>query len=301
MGNRIRKDIVLSMSQVYRKEKWFVWLGGVGIGLAIMALAVIYVRGAQVAPEGNMADVFSFSAAVGIFLLSLAVVYTQTEFNTKSKQRIRFSIIGIILYFYAIEFVQHYRGINPRFTSEGSILDMVLGGIFGMTSLLLIVLLMIISIHFWKMRQKTNDSLLKLSIRYALFSILLANSAGLAMVALQGRYLGDSGNFIVLHGAGFHALQSLLIIAWLLERSTGERNFIEKLLKTGCIAWTSAIMTVAIQTGLGRTIFELSPLPILAMICVSVWFVVLCIAIVMYAKSIKRNKEASGNWFKVSI
>ena len=38
------------------------------------------------------------------------------------------------------------------------------------------------------------------------------------MILLQDRLTGEGGNIIVLHGVGFHALQTLILPAWLLER-----------------------------------------------------------------------------------
>lgn len=38
------------------------------------------------------------------------------------------------------------------------------------------------------------------------------------MILLQDRFTGDMGNIIVLHGIGFHALQTLIFPGWLLEK-----------------------------------------------------------------------------------
>ena len=68
------------------------------------------------------------------------------------------------------------------------------------------------------MKKPYQRPLLIMGIRYAFLSVLAANIAGIWMIFLQDRLTGEGGNIIVLHGAGFHALQILILPAWLLER-----------------------------------------------------------------------------------
>lgn len=108
-------------------------------------------------------------------------------------------------------------------------------------------------------------------IRYALLSVFIANLAGLIMMSLQSRFIGAGGNYIVLHGMGLHSLQTLLLPAWLLEHSNLRPGKQRMLLHAGCIAWLIAIMFIAVQTSLGRSMFEVSLFSILALLCLLVW------------------------------
>ena len=68
------------------------------------------------------------------------------------------------------------------------------------------------------------------------------------MIVLQGRYTGDAGNLIVLHGLGFHALQALPLLGWLLERASTDGKIARRWIHVGSIAWTMSILLIVIQT-----------------------------------------------------
>lgn len=127
-------------------------------------------------------------------------------------------LIIATLYGYAIETVQNFRGFDPRFSREGVAIDIIGEALFGLVSIIFAVLALLLTIQFFRIKYPFERPLLVLGIRYAFISILVANIAGIWMILLQDRFTGDVENIIVLHGIGFHALQTLVFLGWLLEK-----------------------------------------------------------------------------------
>lgn len=257
--------------KLFEGERLLVFTGIIGFVLAAGIAIYIFFQGPIILPEGNMEDALSFNAAIGIFVLSIAAILPIAGLGTRKRKVIRWIFFVASLYAYTIETVQHFRGLNPRFSREGSIVDMIGGILFGVDSLLLVTLTFLLTIQFFRIKFPNERPLLILGIRYALLSVLVANIAGIWMILLQDRYTGDSGNLIVVHGLGFHALQSLILPGWLLEKAkVNERNK-KLLIHYGSIAWMLSIILIGIQTALGRTVFELTSLPVLACILLFIW------------------------------
>lgn len=150
-------------------------------------------------------------------------------------------------------------------------MDTLGGALFGVVSLSFVIGGILLAVQFLKMKAPLSRPVLINGIRYALLAVFIANLAGLIMMSLQGRFIGAGGNYIVLHGIGLHSLQTLLLPAWLLEHSSLGSGKQRLLLHTGCIAWLIAILVIAVQTSLGRSMFEISLFPILALLCLLVW------------------------------
>ena len=123
-----------------------------------------------------------------------------------------------------------------------------------------------------------------MGIRYAFLSILLSNIAGIWMILLQDRFTGEAGNFIVLHGMGFHALQTLILTGWLLEKTQVNNRDKKWLIHYGSVAWMLSVILIGVQTALGHSVFELTPYPILASILLLVWLGTAVAAFVLYIK-----------------
>ncbi|RBW67464.1 hypothetical protein DS031_21900, partial [Bacillus taeanensis] len=88
----------------------------------------------------------------------------------------------------------------------------------------------------------------------------------------------------VLHGIGFHALQTLILPAWFLEKTPVQNRFKKRLLHSGSIAWMFMILLIGIQTGLSRPVFELTILPILGSCLLFVWLGTVIITLVLFIK-----------------
>ncbi|WP_062049041.1 hypothetical protein [Bacillus sp. JCM 19034] len=277
--------------KLFEGERALITTGCIGFILSIIIAIYIYFQGAIVLPEGNMENAFSFNAAIGIFILSIAAIMPLAKFNNRTRKMIRWLLISGTIYSYAIETIQNFRGINPRFSQAGSLVDGIAGIVFGIVSLSLVVLIIILTIQFFRLRPPHERPLLMLGIRYAFVSAIMANAAGLWMIILQSRFTGDAGNIIVLHGIGFHALQTLILPALLIETAPVHDQFKRRLLHVGSIAWTIMILLIGIQTGLGRDVFELSLLPILGSVFLIVWVVTAFIAFTLFLKGLPTKQD----------
>lgn len=259
------------------------------IGFVFSAAIAIYIlfQGAIILPEGNMKDAFSFNAAIGIFVLSIAAILPFAGLKDRNRKMMRWLFIIAALYAYAIETVRNFRGLNPRFSREGSVFDIIAGILFGVDSLLLVILALLLTIQFFRINAPFERPLLIMGIRYALLSVLVANFAGVWMILLQDRLTGDAGNLIVLHGIGFHALQTLLVPEWFLERARVNEKIKKTLIHYGSITWMLSIILIGIQTALGRTVFELTALPIVAGILLLIWLGTAIVACLLFIKSMR--------------
>jgi hypothetical protein len=134
-------------------------------------------------------------------------------FSSQKRRFFRWSYILFSLYSYGIETIQHFRGINPRFSKQGHLLDSIFGGIFGFVAVAMIVYYIVLAWQFFRPSSMNQRPLLILSIRYGMISTMMAFAAGLWMIAIQNRFTGIHGNIIWLHGLGFHGLQTVPLIA----------------------------------------------------------------------------------------
>ncbi|MEK3874826.1 hypothetical protein [Paenibacillus sp. FSL M7-0420] len=264
-------ELMASAVSIFKREKALVILGLLGFIIAGSAAFYMFFQGAVVQPEGNIKNVFSFAAALGIFLFSIAAILPFAGFTVRMRKVVRRLNIAAASYSYAIETLQNFRGFNPRFSKAGGLVDTLGGALFGVISLSFVVSGILLIIQFLRMKAPLPRPVLITGIRYALLSVFIANLAGLIMMSLQSRFIGAGGNYIVLHGMGLHSLQTLLLPAWLLEHSNLRPGKQRMLLHAGCIAWLIAIMFIAVQTSLGRSMFEVSLFSILALLCLLVW------------------------------
>ena len=267
----IFNELMTSTVSIFKSEKALVVLGLLGFVIAGYAAVFIFFHGAVVLPEGNIKSVFSFAAALGIFLFSIAAILPFAGFTVRMRKVVRRLNIAAASYSYVIETLQNFRGFNPRFSKAGGLVDTLGGALFGVLSLAFVISGILLAVQFLKMKAPLSRPVLINGIRYALVSVFIANLAGLIMMSLQGRFTGAGGNYIVLHGIGFHSLQTLLLPAWLLEHSNLRPGKQRQLLHTSSIAWLIAILFIAVQTSLGRSMFEVSLFPILAVLSLLVW------------------------------
>jgi hypothetical protein len=258
--------------KLFEGERALVFTGLFGFILSAGIAVYMFFQGAIILPEGNVKDAFSFNAAIGIYILSIAAILPLTRLNTKRRKIVRWVFIITSFYSYTIETMQNFRGISPRFSRQGTVVDMAAGILFGVVSLVLVILAVYLTVHFLRMKKPFRRHLLIMGVRYAFISVLAANMAGLWMILLQDRLTGGGGNVIVLHGIGFHALQTLVLPAWLLEKARIDEGFKNRLIHTGGIAWMLMIVMISIQTALGKSVFQLTTFPILACLFLLIWF-----------------------------
>ncbi|WP_437389393.1 hypothetical protein [Priestia filamentosa] len=263
-----------------------------GIGIALY----IYIFGNVVLPEGNLERAFSFDVALALFLLSIAAILPLSGLSSRKRAAIRWFFIPAILYAYAFETIQHFRGINPRFSKVASnTVESITGNLFALDSLLIMIVVVLLAIPFYRKRQTNERPLVVLGIRYAFLSIMFSFAAGLWMSVLQSRYIGETGNLIVLHGLGFHALQTLPLLGWLSEKDHIKKRHPGWLIHVGSLAWTISILLISIQTVIGRSVFEWTALPIISGIMLIIWFSSVVTAVFHLFRSKKVTPDLSAH------
>ncbi|MFC4303710.1 hypothetical protein [Cohnella boryungensis] len=273
--------------RLFAGERLLIMTGLLGFALAAITALYIGLNGAAVLPEGNLESAFSFNAALGVFILSIAAILPLSVCDSRKRALFRWVFMIGGLYSYAVETIQHFRGINPRYTKVGTIADSIFGYLFGLESLVIIVFTVLLAIPFFRKDRPVARPLLVLGIRYAFVSTMVAFAGGLWMIAGMSRYTGDAGNLIVLHGLGFHALQTLPLLGWLLERASSDGKIARRWIHAGSLAWTISILLIFIQTALGQTMFELTALPALTGVMLLVW-------LAFAALSVRRLLKSTG-------
>ncbi|MBB6512423.1 hypothetical protein GGQ92_001206 [Gracilibacillus halotolerans] len=268
--------------KLFEGERGLVITSIIGLIFATICALFIYINNPIILPEGNIKDAFAFNAAISIFILSIAAILPLANFSNRKRKIVRWSFILSSIYGYLIETIQHFRGVNPRYSQVGGTIDFIAGIIFAFVSLSLVIFILIVTIQFLRIKTSNNRSLLVIGIRYAFLSAIVGNIAGLWMISLQGRFTGEAGNLIVLHGVSFHALQTLLLLAWLLEKIKVNQRFKTRMLHAGCISWSLAILCIAIQISLGRSNFEWGLLPILTVILLFVWLLLVVRSLTLF-------------------
>lgn len=101
---------------------------------------------------------------------------------------------------------------------------------------------------------------------------------------------------IVLHGIGFHALQTLILPTWLLEKVQINESFKKRLIHTGSIAWILMIVMIGVQTVFGQFVFEFTILPTIALLLLLIWFGTVCAACRLLIKKEEKSQLPERCW-----
>jgi hypothetical protein len=247
-------------------------MGFVGIGLGLICLAVMAARGGTpIPPEGNLSKPATFNIAVGIYILTTALLLPSAGFSERGRKRwVRWNV-GLFAYAYIIETVQVFRGLDPRFSRHGTPLDQLAGGVFFLTALGVMVLFLIMAAKFFRRGRPDADSPVILAIRYGTAAAIGAFIAGIWMSVIQGRTTGAAGNILPLHALGFHGLQAVPLIALLLLWSGYDSGETRKWVHATGIVWVAACAAVAWQTIAGRSISEVSAAPLATAFLLAMW------------------------------
>ncbi len=263
----------LSRWHVWREERALVVIGLTLCCVAALMQAAIWVRGtALVLPEGDLSRAVSFGAAVGMFVLSTALILPVAPLDPRGRRRFRNTLLVFAVYGLVIENLQHARGIDPRFSSYGDVVDLVLGILFGLFALAVVVTYTDLTLRFFRTKESERcPSLLKVGIEYGLVTTAMGMASGIWMSILQGRFVAESGNIIWLHGFGFHGLQAVPLIAWLLLRADVDRRIASRLAHIGGVSWAACIALIGLQTLLGRDLYTWEALPMLSLVAAVLW------------------------------
>lgn len=268
MKNAVQYEYV--RPSFFQGERLLVYTGMLGLVLGAFCAGYILITGGIQAPEGDLSKALSFNVAFGIFVLTTALILPFAGFKESTRSKIRWTIIISSLYGYGVETMQHMRGIDPRFTQHGGGVDVLLSMLFGVASLAIIVSYVFITIQFFRKKQSENRPHLIIGIRYGLITTMLSFAAGLWIIFLASRYTGIDGNIIWFHGFGFHGLQLLPLIGWMMEM---QRLTSYKFLHLSGWLWIIFITLLGVQTLIGESVFQFDFMMIAAWSCLIVTFI----------------------------
>jgi hypothetical protein len=270
-------------------------LGLLGLVLAALVFAVMLVRGnTLIRPEGDLAKSLTFNAALGIYYLTLTFYLPLARFSPSTRRLWLSAIVVIALYSYGIETVQIFRGIDPRFSDVGSAWDQALGILFGFVAVGQIIVFIILAIRFFQL----PSSLVILGIRYAASATMLAFVAGAWMSAIGGRHVGEEGNLLPLHAVGFHALQALPLLGWLLERAALPGSTARRLVHTAGASWVAACLAIGWQTSTGRSLADPSLAMLAACVLLLVWGGSFLVALAAWQRSAVRRHRTNAQYVR---
>lgn len=256
--------------RLFQGEKWTVLTGLLGFVLGAFCALYVARNGAIIPPEGDLSKAISFNIAIGMFLLTLAAFAPLAGMTVRQRRGFRRTYIVLSLVSYGIETIQHLRGIDPRFTHHGAVVDYIVSGTFALISIGLIAFFTHFAWQFFRTGATQARWPVVLGIRYGHITSMVGFAAGIWIIALQSRFTGAEGNVIWLHGFAFHGLQMVPLIGLLVERMEQPNRGIP-LIHVGGVATIAAFLFMAVQTALGRSIYTMSLLPSLSLGAVAVW------------------------------
>ncbi len=256
-----------------------------GLALGLVCFIGMAFHGVIVEPEGNLYKAATFDIAVGLFLLTLALITKIAAFSPRGLRRFRRALIGLALYGYAVETIQIFRGFDPRFSRVSSPLDHAIGGIFFLSALGILVCFVALMARFFFRPTTGAGGALVLALRYGTAASLLGFGVGITMSALGGPRLGETGNLLPLHATGFHGLQAVPLVALLLGWARVPEGESRKAVHLAGILWLAFCLAVAWQTSAGRSVLEPSGAMAFALAFLLGWAFMLSKALLSFRQS----------------
>ncbi|MGH7563358.1 MAG: hypothetical protein ACREK5_02915 [Gemmatimonadota bacterium] len=231
-------------------------LGVLGLVLGGLCAAAALVRGAAIPREGNLLETASFDGAVGVFILTLAVLALGVSWTPRGRRVWGGFLIALTLYSYGIETLQAFRGLDPRFSRVAGPLDQAAGGLFFLAAVGIMVCFIVLAVKYFR----AEPDPVTVAVRYGAAASLVAFGVGIWMsLVTNGRHVPEAGNLLFLHATGFHGLQAVPLVALLLRWAGPPESAARRRVHLAGMAWLGACLAIALQSGSGRGITEPSP------------------------------------------
>ena len=270
-----------TLLRLYSHERPLFWTGVLGIALGAICLLGMAFHGVIVEPEGNLYKAATFDVAVALFLLTLGLIVRISDVSPLW----RWTLIGLALFGYGVETIQIVRGYDPRFSRVSSPLDQAFGGLFLLSALGIMVCFLALMMRFFFRPTTGEGGVLNLALRYGTAASLLAFGVGIAMSALGGPGVGERGNLLPLHAAGFHGIQAIPLVALLLGWARVPEGMARRAVHLAGIAWLAACLAIAWQTASGRFVLEPSAATAIAAAVLLAWALILARALLAFRRS----------------
>ena len=274
---------------LFEGERALFFTGLFGLGLSAVCFAAMAYHGVLVEPEGHLEKAATFDGAVGIFLLTLALIAPSAGMSRRGGRIWRFSLIGLTLFGYSVETVQVFRGLDPRFSRVGTTADQVLGGVFFLSAVGIMICFIVLTLRFFFRSINDRDGPLVLALRYGSVAALLAFGIGIAMSVRGSPRVAEAGNLLPLHAAGFHGLQAVPLVALLFRWAGRSLEDARASVHLAGILWLVACVAIAFQSFGGYSLFEPSVASALAVLALGAWAV-------LFTRAARAWKAAGAAW-----
>jgi hypothetical protein len=249
---RRRPAIVVAAARAaWVREPGLCAIGAAGLVLASVCLVGVAVQGRHVEPEGKLLDAATFCFGVGLFTLTVALLLPLAGYSPAGRRRWRRAFYVFAVYGLAVESIQAFRGLDPRFTEEGSEVDGIAGIIFGLTAASNTILFFLLGLRFFRSDVLADRSVLRLGIRYGVAAVWISFAVGTVMSVSSGREIGDEGNLLLSHGLGVHGVQAIPVVA-VVASAASTKPLATTWLHAAGIGWLAACTAALIQAFLGE-------------------------------------------------
>ena len=257
---------------LWRRERMLVGLGSAGLLLAALCAGVAFVNGSWLLPpEGRLLEAVKFDAALGIYLLTLSLMLPLAGMTPRGRQRWLRWTFGLSIFAFAMENIQAWRGLDPRFSKVAGPFDQALGGLFFLSALGVAAVFVILIARFFRRDALPDHPPLRLALRYAGAAALMAFTVGVLMSVLQGRFLNGAGNLMPIHASGFHGLQALPLVALLFGWSRIPTSAAVRWVHLAGIGWLAVCIGLLAQAVAGLEPTRLTPAMLLSIAGAVLW------------------------------
>lgn len=257
--------VLNTVTRLLLRNRALVGLGVLGFVLAGITSTVAAVNGGWLlAPEGRLLEAAKFDVAVGIYVLTLALLLPLAPFGERGRRRWVAWSVGLGVFGYAVENVQAWRGLDPRFSQVAGPADQIIGGLFFLSAVGLLVLFAVLISRFFSARALPDHPTLRIALLYAAGSAFLAFGVGIGMSVLNGRMIAGAGNLMPVHAAGFHALQAVPLVALLAGTSPLLERAAERWVHFAGAGWLALCLGLLLQALTG--VAPLQPTPALVLV-----------------------------------
>lgn len=246
---------VSSARRLLAPEPVLTGVGVAGIMISVLCLVAVAARGSFIPPEGKMLDAATFTFGVGLFTLTMALLLPLAGYAERARRRWRRGYLVFACYGLVIEPIQAFRGLDPRFTEAGGLVDVVAGIVFGLTALSNVVVFVALGLRFFRADVLADRPGLRLGIRYGASAVTLSFGVGIAMSVAGGRTVGEAGSLMLSHGLGVHGIQGISLAALLWARA-GAGARAQTWTHAAGLGWLAACAAALVQALMGRPALE---------------------------------------------
>ena len=237
---------------LWRRERILAGLGFAGLLLAAICAGLAAVNGGWlIPPEGRLLEAAKFDTALGIYLLTLASILPLAGMTPRGRRRWLGWTLGLSVFAFAMENIQAWRGLDPRFSKVAGAFDQALGGLFFLSALGVAAVFVVLIARFFRRDALPDHPALRLALRYAGTAALLAFTIGVLMSVLRGRFMNGAGNLMPIHAIGFHGLQALALVALLLGWSRIPTSTAVRWVHLAGIGWLAICIGLVAQAVMG--------------------------------------------------